>query len=134
MAEALVCWKCGGAIADMPMPLPRLAECPACHSDLHVCRQCEFYDSRVAKACRETVADEVQDKQRANFCGYFQIKADAYVGQDNEVSRQAKRQLEDLFGGRPAGTEQDIVGTASRSEADIARERLEQLFKIEGKK
>ena len=32
---------------------------------------CRFYDTRKAKSCAEPVADEVQDKQRANFCGYF---------------------------------------------------------------
>ena len=133
MAEGLVCWKCGAAIGDLPMPLARLAECPVCRADLHVCRLCEFYDSRVAKACREPVAEEVQDKQRANFCGYFQIKARAYHGWDDGVSRRARSQLEDLFGGSPGGTEQENAETVSRSEADDARERLEQLFDAGGK-
>jgi len=133
MAEGMVCWKCGAAIGDQPMPLARLAECSACHADLHVCRLCEFYDSRVAKACREPVAEEVQDKQRANFCGYFQMKAGAYGGRDDRVSRRARSQLEDLFGGSPGGTEQNNAETVSRSEADEARERLEQLFGSGGK-
>jgi len=133
MAEGLVCWKCGAAIGDLPMPLARVAECSACHADLHVCRLCVFYDSRVAKACREPVAEEVQDKQRANFCGYFQIKAGAYGGRDDGVSRRARSQLEDLFGGSPEGTEQEKAETVSRSEADDARERLEQLFDAGGK-
>lgn len=33
---------------------------------------CRFYDTSKAKSCAEPVADEVGDKERANFCGYFE--------------------------------------------------------------
>lgn len=36
---------------------------------------CRFYDTRKAKSCAEPVADEVSDKERANFCGYFEAAA-----------------------------------------------------------
>ncbi|NIT67742.1 MAG: hypothetical protein GWM93_13850, partial [Gemmatimonadetes bacterium] len=71
MSVSLSCWKCGHALDDMPMPLGRRDECPACATDLHVCRMCEFYDTSVAKSCREPIAEEVTDKERANFCDYF---------------------------------------------------------------
>ena len=71
MSEVLSCWKCGHALDDVPLPLRRRDECPACGTDLHVCRMCEFYDPSVAKSCREPIAEEVTDKERANFCDYF---------------------------------------------------------------
>ena len=46
-------------------------ECGFCRSDLHVCKNCEFYDPKVYNECRETSADVVRDKERANFCDFF---------------------------------------------------------------
>jgi hypothetical protein len=102
--NGLVCWKCGASIGDEPLPLSRMAECRACRAQLHVCRMCGFYDTRVAKACRETVAEEVQDKERANFCGYFQPRKDAYVPSGG-AAKDTRAKLDALFGGsaQPAG-------------------------------
>ena len=49
-------------------------ECGSCRSDLHVCKNCEFYDPKVYNECRETSADVVRDKERANFCDFFSAK------------------------------------------------------------
>jgi len=95
---SLVCWKCGASLGDEPLPLARLAECRACNADLHVCRLCEFYDLRVARKCREPVADEVKDKERANFCDYFQPCPGAYVVSDSLPAQNARNQLDALFG------------------------------------
>lgn len=46
-------------------------ECEFCRSDLHVCKNCEFYDPKVYNECRETSADIVREKERANFCDFF---------------------------------------------------------------
>ena len=62
MAHDLVCWKCGASLAELTLPLRRLEECPECRSELHVCRMCVEYDTRVAKHCREPTAEEVSDK------------------------------------------------------------------------
>lgn len=128
MADDYVCWKCGATLADQPRPLMRLAECVSCRADLHVCYLCEFYDTRVAKHCREPMAEEVQDKRRANFCGYFQIKAGAYRMGDEEASRDVRAKLEDLFGGSFNGTVVGSDKTGSYSKVDEARQRLERLF------
>ena len=71
MSHSLRCWKCGASLAELSLPLRRTDECRACRAELHVCLMCEFYDTSVAKSCRETIAEEVKDKQRANFCDYF---------------------------------------------------------------
>ena len=79
MAHGLTCWKCGASLEALTLPLRRLEECKACHCELHVCRLCVEYDTRVAKHCREPTAEEVRDKTAANFCDHFKPKVGAYV-------------------------------------------------------
>lgn len=98
MTSSPVCWKCGASIEAQPLPLSRLAECDACRAELHVCRQCLFFDTGKASQCREPVAEEVQDKTRANFCGYFQLRPDAYQSPDDRAAEAARAELEALFG------------------------------------
>jgi hypothetical protein len=105
MTSPLVCWKCGASIEEWPLPLSRLADCKACHAELHVCRQCLFYDTAKAKQCREPIAEEVKEKTRANFCDYFQVRPDAYQAQDRSAAEAARAELEALFGiGKNDGT------------------------------
>ena len=92
-----MCWKCGASLAALSLPLLRLDECPACRAQLHVCRLCVEYDTRVAKHCREPTAEEVRDKEHANFCDHFRPREGAYSpGNAAEVER-AKVALDDLF-------------------------------------
>lgn len=49
----------------------RTEECPHCRRDLHCCLQCQFYDPKSHHECRESQAEFVADKDRANFCDYF---------------------------------------------------------------
>jgi hypothetical protein len=98
MAEMLVCWKCGASIAQLPLPLSRRAECPSCHAELHVRRMCAFYDPQAAKQCREPVAEDVHDKERANFCGYLVAKPGAYRPKNDATALAARAALEALFG------------------------------------
>lgn len=99
MTDTLHCWKCGATLEALTLPLSRTDECRACRAELHVCRLCRFFDLSKAKSCAEPVADEVQDKTRANFCGYFEPAAGRHqpAGTAAESARNA---LEALFGSR----------------------------------
>lgn len=121
-----VCWKCGASMADLPMPLSRTAVCTVCNADLHVCKLCEFYDTSVSNSCREPIADHVKDKERANFCDYFQPRANAYIARDQSNTANARTQLDALFGDTPVDNEDS--GEAMSAE-EIARAQLEALFK-----
>jgi len=59
---------------------------------------CEFYDTSKAKHCRETIADEVKDKQAANFCDYFRPTPTAYQPAVLSAAERAKAELDALFG------------------------------------
>lgn len=54
--------------------------CPSCGRDLHCCYQCHFYDPSAYNECREPQADRVVEKDRANFCDYFQFNPKIRVG------------------------------------------------------
>ena len=94
----LVCWQCGASLASLSLPLLRLDVCKSCNAELHVCKLCEFYDVGKAKHCREPIAEEVRDKERANFCDYFKPRAGAYSGKRQSDAERARSELEKLFG------------------------------------
>src|SRR6201991_4727574 len=104
MAEPLplVCWKCGTSLAALSLPLQRLDECKVCHAELHVCKLCEWYSTAVAKHCREPIAEEVKDKERANFCDYFKPRPGAHSTVGLDAAAKAKADLDPLFGGAKA--------------------------------
>jgi len=47
-------------------------ECFHCKVDLHVCKNCHFYDVKAYNECREPSAEVVRDKEKFNFCDFFQ--------------------------------------------------------------
>jgi hypothetical protein len=118
----LVCWKCGTSLADLTLPLRRLEECRNCGAELHVCKLCEWYSLTVAKHCREPIAEEVKDKERANFCDYFKPRPGAYSKADVSASSQARAGLDALFGGAKDAAPQPTA-------ADRAKADLDKLFK-----
>lgn len=119
---ALVCWKCGASLAELSPPLSRLDECRQCHAELHVCKLCEWYSIAVAKHCREPIAEEVKDKERANFCDYFKPKEGAYSPAGLDAATKAQAELSALFGGSAN------AGQEAPSAADQARAELDALF------
>ena len=94
----LLCWRCGASLGGLSLPLSRLDECPECVVYLHVCRLCQFYDPAVTKACKEDDAEEVRDKQAANFCDYFKPATDAFDASLSDGDQAARQQLDSLFG------------------------------------
>ena len=94
----LQCWRCGANLAALSLPLTRLDECPECAVHLHVCRMCEFFDPAVTKACREDDAEEVRDKQSANFCDYFKPADDSFDPKLRAQDQEARSKLNSLFG------------------------------------
>ena len=121
MAQTLTCWKCGASLAHTLVPFARTAECARCGADLHVCRMCEFFDPGVRQGCKEPVADEVSDRERANFCGYLVPVAGLGPGAPDGEARAARAELDALFG----------LSSASRADvdgADAQRRELDALF------
>jgi hypothetical protein len=126
--DSLVCWKCGASLEDTPLPFGRSAECKSCGAELHACRMCELYDPRVSQSCREPAAEEVVEKERSNFCEYFQARPGAYLPSDDAAARAARAELQALFGARDSGLGQD------KASAETAQREAEKLFGPPGKR
>ena len=69
--------------------------CPNCGMDVHVCRNCEFYDPGRANNCREPAAEKVRDPEARNTCEYFVLAGDKAGGPSE--SEKAKAALDALF-------------------------------------
>ena len=124
IVENLVCWRCAAALVDVMQPLARAAECPACTVDLHVCKLCNFFEPGARRTCNEPIADEVTDKERSNFCGYFQPRV-LLAAAASEAEDKATAELESLFG-LGAGS-----STGSLTSGDAARSELDTLFALQ---
>lgn len=66
----VICFSCQKE-SDVGDKMSFREEC-SCGADLHSCKCCAFFDPKTYNECRETSADVVRDKERANYCDYFQ--------------------------------------------------------------
>ncbi len=86
MSEVKVkCFSCG-TVMTFVESVSRRDECPNCGEDMRVCKNCRFYDPKVYNECRETSAEVVREKERANLCDFFQPNSDT----DSEDKSRAK--------------------------------------------
>lgn len=69
--------------------------CDRCQADLHVCLACEFHDPSSYNECRESNAERILDRERANRCEYFRPRQGSGVGES--VRSSAITDLESLF-------------------------------------
>ncbi len=71
---SLVCHKCGKSLPEaFKVMVSRSDICPNCRADIRCCKMCQFYDPKAYNECRESSADRIVDKEKANFCDYFKI-------------------------------------------------------------
>lgn len=93
---ATLCFHCGTPAGVVAFGRPgRRDTCSMCGTDLHCCRNCDFYSPQASNECREPQADRVVEKNRANFCDYFRF-ADGR-GPAQRDSKAALKALDDLF-------------------------------------
>ena len=89
-----VCWKCGHEI-DMSVKVQRRDSCPSCDADLHVCKNCRFWDPSYHNECRENSSYYIRDREKANFCMSFEFKSESDV--DRNAADDARARLEAMF-------------------------------------
>lgn len=73
------CYKCNSNLLFLTVGtnILRNEECSNCHTDLHCCKMCQFYDSNCYNECKETVAERIVEKEKSNFCDHFRLKSSA---------------------------------------------------------
>lgn len=67
-----MCWKCGNNF-EFTKVLSRTETCPKCGADVRSCKNCKFYSVGRHYDCAETVDELIVDKEKANFCDYFEL-------------------------------------------------------------
>ena len=88
-----ICHQCKKEIPS-EIFVGRQTPCPWCRADLHCCLNCAHFEAGTYNDCRETQAERVLDKSRANFCEYFKYQ-ETISGQTKEFL--TKNKLEALF-------------------------------------
>jgi hypothetical protein len=88
----IACHACGHA-NELPGKPGRRDECAQCGQELRCCLQCRLYDE--ATDCREPQAEVPREKDRSNFCEFFDPGAPGMKG-TSEADR-AKTAFDDLF-------------------------------------
>ncbi len=89
------CWNCGQSLGETDYF--RESTCPECRKYTHVCKNCRFYAPGRPNSCLEPIADEVMDKERTNFCGYFEAISPKLANSAQTSQDDALKAAEDLF-------------------------------------
>jgi len=90
------CHFCGGEL-DLPAGVARTDSCSRCHSDLKCCRNCRFFDPAFNNQCREPQAEWTPDKEKANFCEFFEFLEKGAAAAESS-KKDARSAFDALFG------------------------------------
>ena len=63
--------KCSSCSAVVPTNLSADSTCPKCNSDLHTCRQCNYFDPASRFECRKPITARIMSKGGRNTCELF---------------------------------------------------------------
>jgi len=91
----LTCYNCGHTI-ELNDRVTHTATCEKCTSFLKCCLNCKFYDPNAYNECLEFSADRVKDKEKANFCDFFEPASGSNFKQNKRKDDSLKK-LNDLF-------------------------------------
>lgn len=92
------CFRCG---ATLPEKVYRNTLCESCGADAKTCLNCRFHDPSAHWECRETIAEAVREKDRANFCDFFSLRTAARPSGgagDSGAGGKARSTFDSLFG------------------------------------
>ncbi|MDD0854568.1 hypothetical protein HBN50_15760 [Halobacteriovorax sp. GB3] len=95
--KAITCYNCNKELSlTTGQKILRSEECPHCYASVHCCKMCNFYDPSAYNECRESSADRIVDKEKANFCDYFILKGTGNSGSDSDdIMAQANALFKD---------------------------------------
>jgi len=73
----------------------RSEECPSCGYDVYCCLNCSNYDPSAHNRCREPLSEWVSDREKANFCDYFEPNRGRAAGATPPIN--ARQSFDALF-------------------------------------
>jgi hypothetical protein len=97
MSEAVLgrCWQCGTDLKAEDFG--RETNCLVCGKPTRVCRNCCWYAPGRGDDCAEPAADRVMEKERANYCEFFQPTLEPRSSQPSANVQELLKAAEDLF-------------------------------------
>jgi len=98
--EGLLCWSCGQP-TGITGRVMRSDSCVQCMADLRCCRGCRFFDPNFRAQCRESVDKAIVNKEKNNFCDFFQkrevVKRPGGTSTGGDSKDTRKKSFDDLF-------------------------------------
>jgi hypothetical protein len=95
-AKEFCCFRCGTP-HEFKERIGRGDSCTKCDADLRCCRNCRHYNANAHNQCNEPQAEWVREKDRANYCDYFEPRQGAAGSGTPSRSQDARARFEDLF-------------------------------------
>ncbi|MDN4501870.1 hypothetical protein QX776_05630 [Alteromonadaceae bacterium BrNp21-10] len=135
MTDSLHCWQCNKTLENVILPMSRREECTFCRSDQHVCKMCKFFDHNPGR-CNEERAEDISDREKANFCDYFNPRFGISKGAQTSgklSSAQAQAKFAALFD-EPSVEQNptdDLISLSDDSQltpAQLAEKKLRELL------
>lgn len=121
------CHACGTSF-NVSVRVSFRAVCDSCGLELHACLNCRFHDEGVSNQCRESEAELVVDKERANRCEWFQPRGEAASEEEDGVASREKREALFRKSGDPAISTGKQQGEKPAEKPD-PRAALDALFR-----
>ncbi|MDF1527646.1 MAG: hypothetical protein P1R74_00840 [Sedimenticola sp.] len=96
MTKAVIgkCWHCGTEL--LAADFGRETSCLSCGKPSRVCKNCRWYDIARTNQCQEPMAERIQEKERANYCEFFEPTMDLQ-SEGTTASQSLRQSAEDLF-------------------------------------
>ncbi len=89
------CYNCG---KEFEVKVYRNTECSSCGKDAKVCLNCRFYSPGSHWDCSESIREAVREKDRANFCDFFELASNFTGNSGKNKEDKAKNAFNSLFG------------------------------------
>jgi hypothetical protein len=89
------CWSCSTGL--MASDYGRENTCLSCGKATRVCRNCRWFAPGRPNDCEEPIAEEVMDKERANFCDFFEPSSETSADGRASSQEDLLKAAEDLF-------------------------------------
>ena len=98
--EGLICWNCGRA-TGIEGRVARADSCENCLADLRCCRGCRHFQPGRRFQCMEPIETNIANKEKSNFCDYFQmrdvVKRPGGIRSSDDSKDDRKSSFDDLF-------------------------------------
>ncbi len=71
MSQIFTCYNCLKKFPILGETIHRTDACPHCDVSIRCCKMCKFYDPKCYNECRESNAERIVEKEKANFCDFY---------------------------------------------------------------